>query len=107
MNRISGTLNRKSWVIPYSDQPLDFWQALDRDLGHAVREVYFPVDLAILGTGRPPLPDDHLARFLADAPQEKSVLLNATTLPAPVHVVAPRVDPHHDQGSSGAIDFGG
>ena len=72
------------WSIPYIDQPLDFWEAIQNDYGPFVSEVYFPLPGGIIGSGRSPLPDSHTESFLRHSSLNKNVLLNAVTLPRPV-----------------------
>ena len=87
----AGTGPSARWVIPYIDQPLDFWQGLAEQHGEAVREVYFPLPTSIIGSGEPTQPSQHLDDLLRKGPFGCSVLLNPLTLPRPVEDVAPRV----------------
>ena len=52
------------WSVPYIDQPLDFWEALQNDYGPFIADVYFPLPGHIMGSGRPPQPDSHTDTFL-------------------------------------------
>jgi len=79
------------WALPYIDQPLEFWEELSWRYGPHIREVFFPLDAALIGSGRPPLPSDHLQDFIAKASLPKSALLNAVTLPGPVERSAPAI----------------
>ncbi len=79
------------WVIPYIDQPPDFWEALAADFGAHIKEIYFPLPPEVLGSGRPPQKADHLDAVLARSPFPCSVLVNPMTLPGPVEQVGPRV----------------
>jgi hypothetical protein len=79
------------WALPYVDQPLAFWEDLADTHGPHIREVFFPLRTDIIGSGRPPLPDRHLADFIAHAPVPKAALLNAVTLPGPVERSAPPI----------------
>ncbi len=80
-----------TWIIPYVDQPLDFWQEVDRCFGPQVREVYFPVPDRQLASGRPPQPEGWLGEFLQHAPLPKAVLVNPIVLPRPVEAMAPTI----------------
>ena len=79
------------WSIPYIDQPLDFWEAIQSDYSPFVSEVYFPLPGRIMGSGRPPLPDSYTDTFLRRSKLDKCVLVNAVTLPRPVEDMAPVV----------------
>lgn len=83
------TTNR--WALPYIDQPLRFWEHLAAHYGCNICEVYFPLDNNLIGSGRPPLPNEHLKEFLAHAPVPKAALLNAATLPGTVKETAATV----------------
>lgn len=80
-----------TWVIPYSDQPITFWQDLHTRLGTHVKEVYFPLSGQQWGTGRAPQPDAFTGAFLQDAPFAKSVLVNPLVLPRPVDEIGPLI----------------
>lgn len=80
-----------TWIIPYVDRPLDFWQEVDRRFGLQVREVYFPVPGRQIASGRPPQPEGRLGEFLRHAPLPKAVLVNPIVLPRPVEAIAPDV----------------
>jgi hypothetical protein len=73
-----------AWVVPYIDQPLEFWQELAATLGAHIREVYFPIPLKGIQSGRPPQTDAHLEDFIRSAPLNASVLINPIVLPGPV-----------------------
>jgi hypothetical protein len=79
------------WVLPYVDQPLDFWQKLAERYGPQVRQVYFPLPLDTLGSGRPGQPRQHLAAFLRQAPVERCAVINPITLPDTVRRLAPAI----------------
>lgn len=72
------------WVLPYIDQPPEFWQQLADAHGKRIREVYFPLPIDALGSGRPPQPQKHLSAFLASKLLNAAVLINPLVLPAPV-----------------------
>ncbi len=80
-----------TWVIPYSDQPLDFWEEMSAAFGSVVKEVYFPISIQVVGSGRSPQPDLFTTDFLRQAPFAKSVLVNPIILPGPLEAVAPPV----------------
>jgi hypothetical protein len=79
------------WVLPYIDQPREFWQAIAGDFPGLIREVYFPLPGGSIGTGEPNQPARHLLALLKHAPLPFSVLLNALTLQQPVESITPRV----------------
>ena len=60
------------WALPYIDQPLEFWEKLTDAFGQHIREVYFPLQPEIIGSGRPILPSGHMQKFLVHAPVPKA-----------------------------------
>jgi hypothetical protein len=80
-----------TWVIPYVDHDLSFWEEIADRFGAHVKAVYFPLPDGIIGYGRGRQPDEHLEAFLQRAPLPKSVLLNPVVLPRPVEEIAPPV----------------
>jgi len=80
-----------TWVIPYVDQDLSFWQEIAERFGSQVREVYFPMPDGIIVSGRPPQPDRFLRAFLKHAPLPKAVLLNPIVLPRPIEEIGPQI----------------
>jgi hypothetical protein len=79
------------FVIPYVDQPIEFWDRLAADHASAVAEVYFPLPGSSLGSGRPPQPSAHLAAFLRHSPFPLAVVLNPIVLPRPLEAVADEI----------------
>jgi hypothetical protein len=79
------------WVIPYSDQPPDFWEEVQARFGDQVRSVYFPIPGGVTASGRPPQPDRCMDSFLRHAPLAKSVLVNPIVLDRPAPELAPIV----------------
>jgi hypothetical protein len=79
------------WVIPYIDQPLDFWTKIHEAFDGHIRNVYFPLPSGVIGSGRPIQPKKHLHELLRRSPFALSVLANPVTLPEPLEIVAPRV----------------
>lgn len=77
-----------TWIIPYVDQDLDFWDEIQDRFGDQVREVYFPVPEQKFASGRGQQPEGHLLEFLRSAPLGKSVLLNPIVLSRPVEEAA-------------------
>ncbi len=80
-----------AWAIPYIDQPLNFWHTLVTNHGAAIREVYFPICVPGVGSGRPVQPDEHLPRLLDARIVPMSVLVNPFVLQQPLETVAPRI----------------
>jgi hypothetical protein len=80
-----------TWVIPYVDQDISFWQEIADRFGEDIREVYFPLPGGIIGSGRGEQPDRFLEAFLRKAPLPKAVLLNPIVLPRPVEEIAPQI----------------
>lgn len=81
----------KTWVIPYVDQELGFWERLYQDFADAIREVYFPFPGDVIGSGRPSQPQLHLQNFLRHAPFPLSVLVNPVILRRSVGELAPAI----------------
>jgi hypothetical protein len=80
-----------TWIIPYVDQELDFWQEIQDRFGTQIREVYFPMPQGRFASGRGRQPEQHLDEFLRRAPLAKGVLVNPIVLPLPVDAMAPDV----------------
>jgi collagenase-like PrtC family protease len=79
------------WVIPYVDQPLEFWQEVHTRFGDQVKGVYCPAPAGAFSTGRSRQPERYLEDFLRRAPLDKSILVNAIVLARPVEEMAPGV----------------
>jgi hypothetical protein len=82
-----------SWVIPYVDQDLDFWEEIHARFGVHVREVYFPLPQGQFASGRARQPERFLHRYLRRAPLPKAALLNPMVLPLPVGRIADEMIP--------------
>jgi collagenase-like PrtC family protease len=80
-----------TWVIPYVDQDISFWEEIADGFGAHVKAVYFPMPGGIIASGRGRQPDGSLEAFLRHAPLPKAVLLNPVVLPRPVDQIAPPV----------------
>jgi collagenase-like PrtC family protease len=79
-----------AWSIPYTDQELDFWEDIAESFGDHIQEVYFPVDKAVIASGRSPQPSQKMNEFLHQARLPKTVLFNPIVLDRPVQEVIPR-----------------
>ncbi len=73
-------------IIPYIDQPLDFWETIAALFPRRIKEVYFPMPHLNIGSGRPEQPSFYLNDFLHQA-----VLINPLILDQPVAEMAPTV----------------
>jgi len=79
-----------TWVIPYVDLDLSFWEEIaDRFRAH-VKEVYFPMPSGMVASGRGRQPDRFMETFLRYAPLSKTVLVNPIVLDRPADEIAPR-----------------
>jgi hypothetical protein len=65
-----------TWVIPYVDQDISFWEEIADRFGMYVKEVYFPVFGGVIASGRSKQPEKFMETFLRYAPLSKSVLVN-------------------------------
>lgn len=74
----------KTWSIPYIDQPVEFWAALADEYGSAIKEVYFPINLAGIGSGMPVQPEQHLKELLQSRVVPMAGLINPFVLPRPL-----------------------
>jgi len=81
------------WVVPYIDQPAEFWQRVAATVAPDTASVYFPMPHAPIGSGRPPQPDKHLHEFLGVSAVEKSVLLNPVVHDGPAHEAYAAIEP--------------
>lgn len=73
----------QSWVIPYIDQDVAFWNELADQFGEQIHSVYFPLPGKIVASGRAPQPDRYLADFLTRVKLDKTVLVNPIILNQP------------------------
>lgn len=80
-----------TWIIPYVDQGLDFWEEIGERFGEQIKEVYFPMPGKQFASGRSQQPEQFLDEFLRCAPLAKSVVVNPIVLPRPVEVMAPDI----------------
>jgi hypothetical protein len=80
-----------TWIIPYVDQPLSFWEEIADKFGPYIKEVYFPVPDGTTASGRSRQPEELMDVFLRNAPLPKSVLVNPIVLPRPVEEIGPQI----------------
>ncbi|MCU0643832.1 MAG: hypothetical protein MUC94_06190 [bacterium] len=81
-------ISEKIWTIPYIDQPISFWQELADKFDNYIDEVYFPLHLDGVASGRPVQPIQHLDEFLKNAPFQLSILVNPIILSRPVEEIS-------------------
>ena len=74
----------KKYIIPYIDQPSDFWDRLFTTYQKYIKEVYFPAQIKNIGSGRPLQPSLHIQKFIENDAVPKSVLINPIILPASI-----------------------
>ncbi|MFZ5516581.1 MAG: hypothetical protein ACOY90_08065 [Candidatus Zhuqueibacterota bacterium] len=79
------------WVIPYIDQPLSFWKNLAEHYDRYIHEVYFPILMENVPSGRPMQPTHQLQEFLEASPFRLSVLINPVVFPRPVEEMTPAI----------------
>lgn len=72
------------FCLPYIDQPLSFWNNLKTDFGEYIEEIYFPMSVHILPSGRPKQSSSYIFSFLEKVDLPKSVLINPVVLPQPI-----------------------
>ena len=80
-----------TWVIPYVDQDLSFWEEIADRFGAHVKAVYFPMPGGMIASGRGRQPNSCLETFLRRASLAKAVLVNPIVLPRPVERMAPQI----------------
>ncbi len=80
-----------TWIIPYVDQDLAFWQEVNDRFGDWVKEVYFPLPGGQFASGRASQPEQFLDAFLRDAPLPKAAVVNPIVLDRPVEEVSLQV----------------
>lgn len=78
-----------TWVIPYIDQDLSFWQEISSQFGEQIHSVYLPMPGSLVASGRAPQADQFVGVFLRDAPLKKTVLINPILLNRPAEEMAP------------------
>ena len=82
---------KTTWVIPYIDQPVSFWeQVADTFQGH-IKEIYFPLPGNIVPSGRPVQPAQHLEALMNSSLFPLTVLINPIILPRPAEKIAPSI----------------
>ncbi len=79
----------KTWIIPYIDQPLSFWETVVNRYGEHICSVYFPMPGGEVASGRPRQAEKYMDDFLRYTPLAKNVLINPVVLPQPVAEIAP------------------
>ncbi|MBA4387378.1 MAG: hypothetical protein C0404_05315 [Verrucomicrobia bacterium] len=77
-----------NWVLPYIDQPVEFWDTVRSVLRGEPFKVYFPMPDSPIGTGRPKQPAARMSDFLRETGLQKSVLLNPVVHARPVAEMA-------------------
>ncbi len=79
------------WVVPYIDQPPAFWDRITDQFGRYIKEVYFPLPLEDIGSGRPVQPSRHFQDFLDKCRLPKNALVNPIVLPEPIEHLLDRI----------------
>ncbi|MBN2821636.1 MAG: hypothetical protein JXR33_00390 [Coriobacteriia bacterium] len=96
--RLPGTSDERGrvmrWVLPYIDQPPEFWARVADVVAPDTASVYFPMPASPIGSGRPPLRAEHLQAFLGVDGVEKSVLLNPVVHEGPAARAFAMVKPY-------------
>lgn len=84
---------QSQFVIPYIDQPPEFWDQIKEEFGPHIKSVYFPLPGTMVGSGRPPQPHRYLHKFLSESLFRFSALINPVILERPIReIVRPLVD---------------
>jgi MoaA/NifB/PqqE/SkfB family radical SAM enzyme/collagenase-like PrtC family protease len=86
--RTTDHTQRLPWIIPYIDQPIDFWERIHDTFGRSIQAVYLPLPNTSVGSARPSQPDIYLQDFLRRSPFALSVLVNPIILPQPIKKIA-------------------
>jgi collagenase-like PrtC family protease len=81
-------ISEKIWTIPFIDQPLSFWYELSDKYGKYIDEVYVPLPMDGVASGRPIQPTQHLNEFLKSAPFKLSILVNPIILSRPAEEIS-------------------
>jgi hypothetical protein len=81
-------IKQKIFVIPYIDQKLTFWEEVSELYSESIKEVYFPIENANIGTGRPKQPDKYLSEFLKSGIFPVTALINPILLSRPAEDIA-------------------
>lgn len=82
---------RAVWSIPWVDQPPAFWEAIRDDYGEQIGEVYLPLPVLEVGSGRPLQPSDYLLDFIKSGVLPISVLVNPIVLTEDARDIAPEL----------------
>lgn len=83
--------SEKIWTIPYIDQPISFWLDLFEKYEKYIDEVYFPLPLDTMPSGRPLQPTQHLQDFLEKSPFTLSALVNPIIFLQPIEDIAQNI----------------
>jgi len=78
-----------TWVIPYIDQEVAFWQEISNKFGEQIHSVYLPVPGSLVASGRAPQPDQRVGAFLRESRLKKTVLINPILLNRSAEEMAP------------------
>jgi collagenase-like PrtC family protease len=79
------------WTIPYIDEPISFWEKLKEVHGEHIDEVYLPLPMPNLPTGRPLQPEHFVLDFLKHTPFKLSFLINPIVFNKPIEELSPRI----------------
>ncbi len=81
----------KSYIIPFVNAEMEFWEKLSAIYEQKIKEVYFPITDVQIGTGRPKQPEVHLQDFLESKVLPVSLLVNPVVLPQQVENITDNV----------------
>ncbi|HEX9971242.1 MAG TPA: hypothetical protein VGD14_04150 [bacterium] len=81
-------ISEKIWSIPYIDQPVSFWNELSEKYEKYIDEVYLPLPLDVVASGRPIQPTQHLNEFLKNTSFKLSILVNPIILSRPAEEIS-------------------
>ena len=82
---------KKTYIIPFVNMELKFWEKLSSLYRQNIKEVYFPYLDNQIGTGRPEQPNVNLKEFLESKILPVSILINPVVLPNKVELLVNNV----------------
>jgi len=83
--------NLDKWIIPYVDQPPEFWDKIHERYAGNVKSVYFPMTGHSTGSGRPIQPAAYLTSFLNSVKFSKTLTINPIILPDRIENIGKKI----------------
>lgn len=82
---------KQIWVIPYVDQPMEFWDEIKKMYGKYIKEVYTPLPSGEFQSGRPVQDQKYLKLFLKTDIFPVSTIVNPAILNDDPHKISKKI----------------